>query len=137
MWWSTMGWIALPTTPASKSMHSMALPVYSARYGGTHGDAEDNMTKLLAGLERVGATTEEARAAQFRTVICLIQEGEEHLIEGQYEGSEPVRSGADGFGYDPFSNQKATPSHLQKWPLKRKLRSATGAARSARWWSGC
>ena len=28
--------------------------VYSARYAGTHGDAEGNMTKLLSELERVG-----------------------------------------------------------------------------------
>ncbi|MEC7951095.1 MAG: non-canonical purine NTP pyrophosphatase, partial [Bacteroidota bacterium] len=42
------------------------------------------------------------RAAQFRTVICLIQDGEEHLIEGQCKGFiEPARSGAEGFGYDP------------------------------------
>ena len=35
----------------------MAPPgVFSARYAGTHGDAEGNMTKLLAELERVGAT---------------------------------------------------------------------------------
>ncbi|HCL46839.1 MAG: RdgB/HAM1 family non-canonical purine NTP pyrophosphatase [Bacteroidota bacterium] len=76
--------------------------VFSARYAGIHGDAEGNMTKLLAELERVGATAQEARAAQFRTVICLIQDGEEHLIEGQCKGFiEPARSGAEGFGYDP------------------------------------
>ena len=76
--------------------------VFSARYAGIHGDAEGNMTKLLAELERVGATAQEARAAQFRTVICLIQDGEEHLIEGQCKGFiEPARSGAEGFVYDP------------------------------------
>lgn len=77
--------------------------VYSARYAGIHGDAEGNMTKLLSELERVDALTQEARAAQFRTVICLIQEGEEHLIEGHCKGFiEPARSGAEGFGYDPI-----------------------------------
>ena len=77
--------------------------VYSARYAGIHGDAEGNMTKLLSELERVDALTQEARAAQFRTVICLIQAGEEHLIEGQCKGFiEPVQSGAEGFGYDPI-----------------------------------
>ena len=61
------------------------------------------MTKLLSELERVDALTQEARAAQFRTVICLIQAGEEHLIEGQCKGFiEPVQSGAEGFGYDPI-----------------------------------
>ena len=43
--------------------------VFSARYAGIHGDAEGNMTKLLAELERVGATAQEARAAQFRPVV--------------------------------------------------------------------
>lgn len=77
--------------------------VYSARYAGIHGDAEGNMTKLLAELERVGATTKEARTAKFRTVICLIQQGKEHVIEGQCKGFiEPVKCGAEGFGYDPI-----------------------------------
>ena len=77
--------------------------VFSARYAGTHGDAEGNMTKLLAELERVGATTRPSRKAQFRTVICLIQEGKERLIEGVCKGViEESRSGAKGFGYDPI-----------------------------------
>lgn len=77
--------------------------VLSARYAGTHGDAEGNMTKLLFELKRVGATTKEARAAKFRTVICLIQQGKEHVIEGQCKGFiEPVKCGAEGFGYDPI-----------------------------------
>ena len=77
--------------------------VLSARYAGAHGDSEANMTKLLAELDRVGASTQEARSAQFRTVICLIQDGKEHLMEGQCKGFiEPARSGAEGFGYDPI-----------------------------------
>ena len=77
--------------------------VFSARYAGTHGDAEGNMTKLLAELERVGAATRASRKAQFRTVICLIREGKEHLIEGVCKGViEESRSGAKGFGYDPI-----------------------------------
>ena len=77
--------------------------VFSARYAGTHGDAEGNMTKLLAELERVGARTPEARAAQFRTVICLIRNGQEHLIEGCARAIAIERSkGAEGFGYDPI-----------------------------------
>ena len=77
--------------------------VLSARYAGAHGDSEANMTKLLAELELAGASTQEDRSAQFRTVICLIQDGKEHLMEGQCKGSiEPARSGAEGFGYDPI-----------------------------------
>ncbi|MGB1578080.1 MAG: RdgB/HAM1 family non-canonical purine NTP pyrophosphatase, partial [Flavobacteriales bacterium] len=77
--------------------------VLSARYAGAHGDSEANMTKLLAELSRVGATSPESRAAQFRTAICLIRDGEEHLIEGTCRGSIALqRSGAKGFGYDPI-----------------------------------
>ncbi|MGB1384032.1 MAG: RdgB/HAM1 family non-canonical purine NTP pyrophosphatase [Flavobacteriales bacterium] len=77
--------------------------VLSARYAGAHGDSEANMTKLLAELSRVGATSPESRAAQFRTAICLIRDGEEHLIEGTCRGSIALqRSGAKGFGYDPL-----------------------------------
>ena len=77
--------------------------VWSARYAGTHGDADANMTKLLNELDRVGAQDQNARTAQFRTVICLVQNGHEHLIEGTCLGSIATeRSGAEGFGYDPI-----------------------------------
>ena len=77
--------------------------VFSARYAGTHGDAEGNMAKLLAELERVGADAPQARTAQFRTVICLIRNGQEHLISGVCKGAIATeRSGAKGFGYDPI-----------------------------------
>jgi len=76
--------------------------VLSARYAGAHGNSEANMTKLLAELNRVDATSTESRSAQFRTAICLIRGGEEHLIEGTCRGSIALqRSGAKGFGYDP------------------------------------
>jgi XTP/dITP diphosphohydrolase len=81
--------------------------VLSARYAGAQGDSEANMTKLLAELIRVGATSPESRSAQFRTAICLIHNGEEHLIEGTCRGSIALeRSGAAGFGYDPVFKPK-------------------------------
>ena len=50
--------------------------VYSARYAGGEGhDSEANMKKLLVELE--GKTN---RKAQFRTAICLIEGGTEHLL---------------------------------------------------------
>lgn len=72
--------------------------VYSARYAGGEGhDSEANMRKLLAEIE--GKTN---RKAQFRTAICLIEGGAEHLFEGVVKGEIiEEKRGASGFGYDP------------------------------------
>ena len=72
--------------------------VYSARYAGGEGhDSEANMRKLLAEME--GKTN---RKAQFRTAICLIEGGAEHLFEGVVKGEIiEEKRGATGFGYDP------------------------------------
>ena len=43
MWWSTMGWILRQTNTGLEVVRSMALTkCHSARYGGTHGDAEQH-----------------------------------------------------------------------------------------------
>lgn len=72
--------------------------VYSARYAGGEGhDSEANMRKLLVEME--GKTN---RKAQFRTAICLIEGGAEHLFEGVVKGEIiEEKRGASGFGYDP------------------------------------
>lgn len=72
--------------------------VYSARYAGGEGhDSEANMKKLLKELEG-----ENDRRAQFRTVICLIEDGKEHFFEGIVKGGIiEEKRGASGFGYDP------------------------------------
>lgn len=78
--------------------------VHSARYAeGTDHDSEANMTKLLGELEG-----KENRQARFRTVIALIELGEDetenvHLFEGIVEGHiSTERQGTEGFGYDPI-----------------------------------
>ena len=72
--------------------------VYSARYAGEDCGAEDNMKKVLDKLE-----SDQERSAQFRTVIALIIDGEEHLFEGSCQGSiAETKSGVKGFGYDPI-----------------------------------
>lgn len=72
--------------------------VYSSRYAGPSGDPEENMNKLLHTMEGV-----ENRAAQFRTVIALILNGEEHLFEGIIRGKIiSEKRGNKGFGYDPI-----------------------------------
>lgn len=72
--------------------------VYSARYAGEHCSFEDNMDKLLSVLDG-----KDNRKARFRTVICLIENGEKHYFEGIVEGSITTeKHGAEGFGYDPI-----------------------------------
>ena len=72
--------------------------VYSARYAGEYCNAEDNMQKVLDKLHAI-----QNRTANFKTVIALIIDGKETLFEGQCKGSmTKIRSGVEGFGYDPI-----------------------------------
>ncbi len=77
--------------------------VYSARYAGEHASYADNVRKLLAELERVGATDAEERSATFRTVALVVYpDGGEQWADGTVEGTISVApAGASGFGYDP------------------------------------
>lgn len=71
--------------------------VYSARYAGEHCSFDDNIDKLLAALE--GKTN---RKADFRTVICLMEDGKPRFFEGRVDGCILTeRYGKEGFGYDP------------------------------------
>lgn len=72
--------------------------VHTAHYAGPERSAEANNQKVLS---KLGGLSE--RTARFRTFICLIMEGEEHLFEGRCEGSIAQElSGTEGFGYDPI-----------------------------------
>lgn len=71
--------------------------VLTARFAGEHCTPDDNVTKLLKVME--GHTD---RSAHFSTVIALIMDGKETLMEGTVHGTiSDERLGADGFGYDP------------------------------------
>jgi XTP/dITP diphosphohydrolase len=71
--------------------------VHSARYAGEERSFEKNIDKLLSKLEGKAD-----RSARFRTVICLILNGEEFFFEGICEGKiSAQRLGSSGFGYDP------------------------------------
>ena len=72
--------------------------VHTARYAyPDRHDPEANMVKLLDALKE-----NNDRNARFRTVIALIEKGEEHLFEGVVEGViARGESGTEGFGYDP------------------------------------
>ncbi|MBO7100121.1 MAG: RdgB/HAM1 family non-canonical purine NTP pyrophosphatase [Bacteroidaceae bacterium] len=77
--------------------------VYTARFGAMNGygeshDADANIQCLLDKLEEA-----EDRTARFRTVVALVQNGEEHLFEGIVEGEILIQEvGEGGFGYDPI-----------------------------------
>ena len=72
--------------------------VRSARYATDGHDDEANKRLLL---ERLSGT--ENRAAQFRTAVALILDGEEYLFEGIVRGEIATEQhGEGGFGYDPL-----------------------------------
>jgi XTP/dITP diphosphohydrolase len=90
--------------------------VYSARYAGPQKNAADNMALLLRELE--GKSN---RRARFRTVICLILEGHEHLFEGIVNGRiiEKPR-GSHGFGYDPVFIPEGSETTFAEMSLDEK-----------------
>ena len=75
--------------------------IYTARYGGLPVDHNRNMDKLLSALEG------KSRKAFFRTVACLIMEGDQQesttFFDGEVHGKiSQVKRGSGGFGYDPI-----------------------------------
>lgn len=90
--------------------------VYSARYAGEHCTFDDNVNKLLKALD--GETN---RKAQFRTVICLIENGEPRYFEGKVEGVILTeRYGEEGFGYDPIFMPDRFAVSFAEMPLEVK-----------------
>ena len=77
--------------------------VFTARFGAMNGygeshDADANIQCLLDKMEEA-----EDRTARFRTVVALVQNGEEHLFEGIVEGEILIQEVGEGcFGYDPI-----------------------------------
>lgn len=71
--------------------------VLSARYAGDEKSFQKNIDKLLQNIK-----DKEDRTAQFRTVVCLITEGEINFFEGVCRGRIITEQrGSEGFGYDP------------------------------------
>lgn len=72
--------------------------VFSARYAGEPKDDDNNMNKLLTNLK-----DKTNRKANFKTVICLNLNGEQHLFTGIINGKIiDEKIGDNGFGYDPI-----------------------------------
>ncbi len=118
--------------------------VYSARFAGAEATYADNVAKLLAELDRVGALTPEARRARFRTVALVRRpDGTELAVEGTVEGHIAVEAAGDqGFGYDPvfvpdegggrtFAEMPAADKHAisHRGRAFRALADALGAGR--------
>lgn len=90
--------------------------VYSARYAGADCSFRDNIDKVLRKLK-----DKEDRAAKFRTVICLILNEEEHLFEGQVDGTILTEEhGYKGFGYDPIFRPDGSEQTFAEMPLSQK-----------------
>ena len=76
--------------------------LYSARYAGTHGDAEANIAKLLDALRDV---PDARRTAHFHAVVVLLRTPDDPqpiIAEGRWPGRIlHAPRGDGGFGYDP------------------------------------
>jgi XTP/dITP diphosphohydrolase len=94
--------------------------VYSARYAGEQRSSKDNMSKLLLNLEKVSD-----RSARFRTVVCLILDGEEFLFEGIAAGHISDKLlGDEGFGYDPIFIPNGETRSFAQMTLEEKNRQS-------------
>lgn len=71
---------------------------HSARYAGEPKNDDNNMNKLLLNLkDKIN------RNSNFKTVICLNINGEQHLFTGIINGKIiDEKRGTNGFGYDPI-----------------------------------
>lgn len=90
--------------------------VFSARYAGKQKNAEDNMNKLLSNLAE-----KENRKGQFKTVICLNLNGNQHLFEGIIKGEIiNEKRGSEGFGYDPIFIPNGYSKTFSEMPIDQK-----------------
>ena len=90
--------------------------VITARYAGGDKNADANMALLLKNLGN-----NPNRSAQFRTIIALILDGEEHLFEGIVRGTiAHQKMGNGGFGYDPIFIPEGHASTFANLPLEVK-----------------
>lgn len=72
--------------------------VYSARYAGAQRNDNDNMDLVLENLK-----DKTNRKANFKTVIALNINGQQHLFTGIINGKIiEEKKGTNGFGYDPI-----------------------------------
>lgn len=81
--------------------------IYSARYGGEHGNDANNNAKLITNLQPIRAQSPDtAIQAQFVCVLALVRHADDPLpiiAQGLWQGEIlDAPRGAGGFGYDPL-----------------------------------
>jgi XTP/dITP diphosphohydrolase len=92
--------------------------VKSARYAGEDRNFQANIDKVLDQLKNV-----ENRQAQFRTVICLIWEGQTYYFEGICKGHISISmQGEKGFGYDPIFVPEGSNKSFAEMNMEEKNR---------------
>lgn len=117
--------------------------IYSARYARPGATDEENVAKLLAGLE--GVTGAGRRGRYVSELVCISPELEEIRGTGTLAGTiAEAPRGSEGFGYDPVfvpDGEELTVAELgNDWKARRshraaaarKLREAVGSAASGR-----
>ena len=74
--------------------------VHTARFAGEQATAADNIARVM---QEMSSVAPGQRQAQFRTVICYVDDQRCLFVEGQCDGSIATeQQGAAGFGYDPI-----------------------------------
>lgn len=90
--------------------------VYSARYAGEQKNAEDNMNLVL---QKLASKTD--RKAQFKTIIALNINNQQHLFEGIVKGEITLeKSGNQGFGYDPIFQPEGFSTTFAQMTMEQK-----------------
>ena len=106
--------------------------LYSARYGGEHGNASRNIARLLDELRDVG---DAQRSAHFYCVLVLLRAPDDPqplIAEGEWQGRIlHAPRGDRGFGYDPvFFDPENACSAAELDPAVKHLISHRGRALS-------
>jgi XTP/dITP diphosphohydrolase len=107
--------------------------LYSARYGGVHGDAARNIARLLEEMRDIPG---QARGARFYCVLVLLRgvdDPQPLIAEGSWEGRILERPRGDrGFGYDPvFFDPDNACSAAELDPVVKNVISHRGRALAA------
>jgi XTP/dITP diphosphohydrolase len=107
--------------------------LYSARYGGVHGDAARNIARLLREMDTV---PDDARGARFHCVLVVLRGADDTqplIAEGSWEGRNLRQPrGGRGFGYDPvFFDPENACSAAELDPAVKNIISHRGRALAA------
>jgi XTP/dITP diphosphohydrolase len=104
--------------------------VFSARYSGENATYADNNAKLLRALKGVPPRR---RNARFRSVIAIVGNNIQKLVEGTMEGAiAETPHGSNGFGYDPLFIPRGSKKTYAEMTLEEKNKVSHRAAALAK-----